>query len=85
LARAQEAALRAADDARAATAQARFTGLVVGILPAGAAGLAELASPGSLANVLRVPIAAWLAGFAMLLQGLAVVAIRRLGRVEVGR
>lgn len=82
LARAQEAALRSGEDARAATAQARFTGLVVGALPAGAAGIAELASPGALAGVLRVPLAAWLAGFAMLLQCLAVVAIRRLGRIE---
>lgn len=81
LARAQEAAARCADDARAATAQARFTGLVVGILPAGAAALAELASPGALAGVLRTPPATWLAGFAVLLQAIGLVAIRRLGRV----
>jgi tight adherence protein B len=81
LARAQEAAARCADDARAATAQARFTGLVVGVLPAGAAALAELASPGALATVLRVPLAAWLAGFALFLQLIGLLAIRRLGRV----
>lgn len=81
LARAQEAAARAAGDARAATAQARFTGLVVGILPAGAAVLAELASPGALAAVLRVPLAAWLAVFAAFLQLLGLLAIRGLGRV----
>ena len=81
LARAQEAAARCADDARAATAQARFTGLVVGLLPAGAAALAELASPGALAAVVRVPLAGWLAGFAGLLQLMGLVAIRRLGRV----
>ncbi len=81
LARAQEAAARCADDARAATAQARFTGVVVGVLPAGAAALAELASPGALGHVLRVPLALWLAAFAGFLQLLGLLAIRRLGRV----
>jgi len=81
LARAQEAAARGADDARAATAQARFTGVVVGVLPAGAAALAELASPGALASVARDPLALWLAAFAGFLQLLGLVAIRRLGRV----
>jgi tight adherence protein B len=81
LARAQEAAARCADDARAATAQARFTGVVVGLLPAGAAVLAELASPGALASVLRVPLTLWLAAFAGFLQLLGLLAIRRLGRV----
>jgi len=81
LARAQEEAARGADDARAATAQARFTGVVVGVLPAGAAALAELASPGALAGVLRNPLALWLAVFAGFLQLLGLLAIRRLGRV----
>jgi tight adherence protein B len=81
LAAAQEHTARLTDDARAATAQARFTGLVVGILPAAAAGLAELARPGTLAGIAAVPIAAWLAGFAVFLQGLALLAIRRLSRV----
>ncbi len=81
LARAQEAAARCADDARAATAQARFTGVIVGVLPAGAAALAELASPGALASVLRSPLSLWLAAFAGFLQLLGLLAIRRLGRV----
>lgn len=81
LARAGEAAARSADDARAATAQARFTGVVVGVLPAGAAALAELASPGALAGMLRNPAALWLAAFAAFLQLLGLLAIRRLGRV----
>ncbi|HEU4701202.1 MAG TPA: type II secretion system F family protein [Conexibacter sp.] len=81
LARAQEAAVRGADDARAATAQARFTGVVVGVLPAGAAALAELASPGALASVARDPLALWLAAFAGFLQLLGLLAIRRLARV----
>jgi tight adherence protein B len=84
LARAQEAAARSADDARAATAQARFTGVVVGVLPAGAAALAELASPGALASVLRNPLSLWLAAFAGFLQLLGLLAIRRLGRVACG-
>lgn len=81
LATAQEQAARLIDDARAVTAQARFTGLVVGILPAGAAVLAELAKPGTLAGIAAVPIAAWLALFALLLQLAALAAIRRLARV----
>jgi tight adherence protein B len=81
LAATQAQAARLADDARAATAQARFTGLVVALLPAGGAALAELASPGALGGLLRVPLAAWLAGFALLLQALGYVAIRRLARV----
>jgi tight adherence protein B len=81
LARAQEAAARCADDARAATAQARFTGVLVGVLPAGAAALAELASPGALASMLRSPLSLWLAAFAGFLQLLGLLAIRRLGRV----
>lgn len=81
LARAQEAAARGADDARAATAQARFTGVVVGLLPLGAAALAELASPGALGHVARDPLALWLAAFAGVLQLLGLLAIRRLARV----
>jgi tight adherence protein B len=80
LARAQEVSARCADDARAATAQARFTGVVVGVLPAGAAALAELASPGALASVLGDPLALWLVAFAGFLQLLGLLAIRRLGR-----
>jgi tight adherence protein B len=81
LARAQEAAARCADDARAATAQARFTGVIVGVLPAGAAALAELASPSALESVLRSPLSLWLAAFAGFLQLLGLLAIRRLGRI----
>ncbi|ADB52198.1 type II secretion system F family protein [Conexibacter woesei] len=81
LAAAQEESMRLLDDARATTAQARFTGLVVGVMPIGAAALAELARPGALAMVAQVPLAAWLAGFAFFLQAVALVAIRRLARV----
>jgi tight adherence protein B len=69
-------------EVRAATAQARFTGLVVAVLPAGAAGLAELASPGYLGSLAGSFLTAWLAGLALVLQAVALVAIRRLSRVE---
>jgi tight adherence protein B len=83
LAAGQEAAARLLDDARTATAQARFTGLLVAMLPVGAAAFAELASPHVLAAIVHVPLAAWLACFAVLLQLVALVAIRRLARVRV--
>jgi tight adherence protein B len=82
LASSQEETLRLTDDARAATAQARFTGVVVAVLPAGAAGLAELARPGTLASIAAVPLAAYFAAFAVVLQLIAMVAIRRLARIE---
>ncbi len=55
---------RVADDARAATTQARFTGLLVVALPAGATVFAELLEPGFVSQVLSEPAAA-----AMLLDG----------------
>jgi tight adherence protein B len=86
LLRDQAAALEAADrierDSRAATAQARFTARLVLLLPAGAAALAELASPGLVRGLLAHPLSAWLVGIAAVLQALAVVAVARLGRVR---
>jgi tight adherence protein B len=67
---------------RAATAQARFTGVLVVLLPAGGALLAELASPGFLVGLWSSFLTAWLVGIALGLQLLAAVAIRRLGRVR---
>ncbi|MEA2468227.1 MAG: tight adherence protein [Thermoleophilaceae bacterium] len=69
-------------DARAATAQARFTGLIVVMLPLGGALLAELASPGYLRSLAGSFLTAWLAGLALVMQGVAAVLIRRLGRVR---
>ena len=69
-------------DARAATAQARFTGLIVVLMPLGGALLAELASPGFVAGLAGSFLTAWLGGLALFLQGLAAVLIRRLGRVR---
>jgi tight adherence protein B len=79
-ARAFEDDARLQGEARAATAQARFTGLVVVLLPLGGALLAELASPGFLVELWRSPLTAWLVGLAVALQVGAAVAIRRLGR-----
>lgn len=72
-----EAARRTEADARAATAQARFTAWLVAGLPAGAAAIAELAHPGYLLGLVRSPASGWLVAIAVVLQAAAVVAIRR--------
>jgi len=82
MAAALEESHRLEHDARSATAQARFTGVVVFALPVGAALLAELASPGYLSSLAASPLSAWLAGTAMVLQALAMLAIHRLARVR---
>ena len=82
LARAFEDHARLAGELRAATAQARFTGVLVVLLPAGGALLAELASPGFIAGLWSSFLTAWLVGIALGLQLLAAVLIRRLGRVR---
>jgi tight adherence protein B len=86
LLRDQAAALEAADrierDARAATAQARFTARLVLLLPATAALLAELASPGLVAGLLAHPLSAWLVAMAAVLQATAIVAVARLARAR---
>ena len=81
-ARALEDQERLERDARAATAQARFTGLIVVMLPLGGALLAELASPGYLRSLGGSFLTAWLAGLAVAMQVVAAVLIRRLGRVR---
>jgi tight adherence protein B len=72
---------RARADARTATAQARFTGLLVAAMPAGAALLAELLAPGFVAGLIRSGAALALLGAAAALQIAGFAAIRRLGRV----
>jgi tight adherence protein B len=80
------AALEEADrlerDARAVTAQARFTGLLVSVLPLAAAALAELARPGYLGSLLRSPLTLWLGGCAVAFQLAALLLIHRLARVK---
>ena len=73
---------RLAGEVKAATAQARFTALVVMGMPLGGAVLAELASPGFAAGLMASPLTAWLAGMALAMQAGAWFAIRRLARVE---
>ncbi len=72
---------RVAEDARAATSQARFTGLLVVAMPSGGALFAELIQPGFLVKVLAAPASAVLLAMAAVLQLLGFVAIRRLSRV----
>jgi len=72
---------RAAEDARAATAQARFTGLLVVAMPSGGALFAELIQPGFLTGVLSEPAAAVLVALAAALQLVGFVAIRRIAKV----
>ena len=69
-------------EVRAATAQARFTGFVVVLLPVGGGLLAELASPGYLRTLVSSFLTLWLGGLALALQVAAAFAIRRLARVK---
>jgi tight adherence protein B len=73
---------RAAEDARSATAQARFTGLLVVAMPSGAALFAELVQPGFVGRILASPPAAAMLALAAALQLAGFAAIRRLARVR---
>lgn len=81
-ARSLEDQARLEDEVRSATAQARFTALLVVLLPLGGALLAELASPGWFAGLWSSFLTAWLVGIALLLQALAAVLMNRLGRIR---
>jgi tight adherence protein B len=72
---------RVAEDARSATAQARFTGLLVVAMPTGGALFAELIEPGFLAKLLGSPAAAVMLTLAVALQLAGFLAIGRLARV----
>jgi tight adherence protein B len=72
---------RVAEDARSATAQARFTGLLVVAMPSGGAVFAELLQPGFIAGLLSSAPAAVLLALAASLQLAGFVAIRWLSRV----
>ena len=82
-ARAMEDQARLEDEVSSATAQARFTGLLVVLLPLGGGLLAELASPGWFAGLWSSFLTAWLVGIAIVLQALAAVLMRRLGQVRL--
>jgi tight adherence protein B len=81
-ARSMEEQARLEGEVRAATAQARFTGLLVALLPLGGALLAELASPGWFAGLWGSFLTAWLVGIALILQLVAAMLMRKLGRVR---
>jgi tight adherence protein B len=72
---------RVAEDARSATAQARFTGLLVVAMPSGGALFAELIQPGFVAKLLGSPPAAVLLSLAAVFQLAGFVAIKRFSRV----
>jgi len=72
---------RVAEDAKAATSQARFTGLLVVAMPSGGAVFAELVQPGFAAKLLAAPASAALLALAAALQIAGFVAIRRFSRV----
>jgi tight adherence protein B len=71
-------------DARSATAQARFTGLLVAAMPVGAALLAELLAPGFVGGLVANPASATMLALAAGLQLAGFTAIRRLSRVDRG-
>jgi tight adherence protein B len=73
---------RVAADARSATAQARFTGLLVVAMPTGAALFAELVEPGFVTALFDNPASAVLLAVAFGFQLVGFAAIRRLSRVE---
>jgi len=81
-ARALEDQARLEGEVRSATAQARFTALIVVLLPLGGALLAELASPGWFAGLWSSFLTAWLVGIALFLQVLAAVLMNRLAHVR---
>jgi tight adherence protein B len=72
---------RVAADARSATSQARFTGLLVVAMPGGAALFAELIQPGFVGGLISNPASAALLGVSGVLQAAGFAAIRRLARV----
>ena len=72
---------RVAEDARSATAQARFTGVLVVAMPSGGALFAELLQPGFVVGLFGSPVSIALLALAALLQLAGFVAIRRFARV----
>jgi tight adherence protein B len=69
-------------EAHAATAQARFTSLVVLMLPLTGLLLGELALPGMVHRMTESAIGVWLIGTAGSLQIAGVLMVRRIGRVD---
>jgi len=72
---------RVAEDARSATAQARFTGYLVVAMPVGGALFVELIAPGFLGSIRGSTPAMILLGLAAALQATGFVAISKLAKV----
>jgi tight adherence protein B len=81
VARALEDQARVEAEARAETAQARFTSTVVLAMPLCVVLLGELASPGMLGRIAGSVAGLWLLGSAAMLQLLGASLVRRLARV----
>jgi tight adherence protein B len=81
LAAALETRARVIAEARSATAQARFTALLVTGLPLVGLAVGELAHPGLLLALVSVPRTAVLIACALVLQVVAFVCVRRIARV----
>ena len=73
---------RVVADARSATAQARFTALLVSGLPVAGLALGELVAPGFVAGLVSEPLTAVMVLVALALQAVAFACITRIGRVE---
>jgi len=72
---------RVAEDARSATAQARFTGYLVVAMPAGAALFTEMLRPGLFGSILSSVPALALVGLSLGLQLAGFILISRLARI----
>jgi tight adherence protein B len=81
LACALEERARTVADARSATAQARFSALIVTGLPLAGIVLGELAAPGFVVALVAAPLPAVLVGAATGLQVVALLWVRRIARV----
>lgn len=75
---------RVAEDARSATAQARFTGYLVVAMPAAAALFTELLRPGFFSSILGSVLAMVLVGLSLFLQAFGFLLISRLARIGAG-
>jgi tight adherence protein B len=72
---------RIAEDARSATAQARFTGYLVVAMPGGAALFTELLRPGFFGSLLSSTPALAVLGLSVLMQAFGFIAISKLARI----